>query len=467
MNNQISDKNRLSLVNPDISSEWDYKKNYPLTPNDFAANSNIKVWWTCTNGHNYSMVIQNRNKGRNCHYCSGKIAHEENCFATKHPELLKEWHPTKNGSLSPYTILEHSEKEIYWLCKNGHAYTSLLDHRYKGCNCPYCSGHKACLDNCLATLRPDISIEWHPTKNGSLTPNDVTVSSGKKVWWLCKDCGHEYIKKIVDQSKFRVCKKCYLNLNSLSIKNPELAKKWHPTKNGTLTPNDISWNSHKKVWWLCKDCGHEYIKSTKGQSRCSKCYNCISLLMKNPKLASEWHPTKNGKLLPKDFEYNSIKKVWWLCKDCGHEYIKSINERNSYERFAHGNCENCYLITNSLSIKNPELAKKWHPTKNGTLTPNDVTYSSTKKVWWLCKDCGHEYIKSITNQNACYCNYCISLIFKNPELCKEWHPTKNGSLTPDKISANSNKKVWWLCKNGHEYKSNTYGRNNGLDNTLP
>ena len=37
---------------------------------------------------------------------------------------------------------------------------------------------------------------------------------------------------------------------------------------------------------------------------------------------------------------------------------------------------------------------------------------------------------------------CLSKV--NPSLAKEWHPTKNGSLTPDQVSADSTQKVWWL-----------------------
>ena len=53
----------------------------------------------------------------------------------------------------------------------------------------------------------------------------------------------------------------------------------------------------------------------------------------------------------------------------------------------------------SLAYLYPELAKEWHPTKNGELTPYDVTHGSNKKVWWLGK-CGHEWeqiVKSRTN----------------------------------------------------------------------
>ncbi len=41
----------------------------------------------------------------------------------------------------------------------------------------------------------------------------------------------------------------------------------------------------------------------------------------------------------------------------------------------------------------------------------------------------------------------------NPNLSKEWHPIKNGVLTPEDVTPNSNKKVWWNCKRKHEWKA--------------
>ena len=37
--------------------------------------------------------------------------------------------------------------------------------------------------NDLATKRPDLATEWHPTKNGDLKPTDVAAGSEKKAWW--------------------------------------------------------------------------------------------------------------------------------------------------------------------------------------------------------------------------------------------------------------------------------------------
>ena len=39
----------------------------------------------------------------------------------------------------------------------------------------------------LAVSAPSMAAEWHPTKNGKLTPHDVTLGSGKIVWWKCPE----------------------------------------------------------------------------------------------------------------------------------------------------------------------------------------------------------------------------------------------------------------------------------------
>ena len=46
-----------------------------------------------------------------------------------------------------------------------------------------------------------------------------------------------------------------------------------------------------------------------------------------------------------------------------------------------------------------------------------------------------------------------SLLISNPEIAKEWHYEKNGNLKPEYFAANSNKKVWWKCSNGHEWQA--------------
>ena len=123
----------------------------------------------------------------------------------------------------------------------------------------------------------------------------------------------------------------------------------------------------------------------------------------------------------------------------------------------------------SLLFCNPVLAREWHPTKNGSLTPGDVSVGSNRKVWWLCSK-GHAWPATVSERNqGSGCPYCSdkkvkdenSLQTVNPTLAKQWHPTKNGSLTPREVTANSHNQIWWLCSKGHEWKAAISSRSNG------
>jgi len=122
-----------------------------------------------------------------------------------------------------------------------------------------------------------------------------------------------------------------------------------------------------------------------------------------------------------------------------------------------------------LTQQYPVLKNEWHPTKNGTLKLNDFTRGSGKKAWWLCSK-GHEWeavIQSRTKGNGC--PYCAGkkvlsgfndLATTNCRLAIEWHPIKN-LLRLNMVSANSNKKAWWLCSKGHEWEAVIQSRTKG------
>lgn len=61
----------------------------------------------------------------------------------------------------------------------------------------------------LGKLYTELIKEWHPTKNKSLTPYQVTSGSGKKVWWKCKQ-GHEWIMAVKERKRRTRCPKCYI-----------------------------------------------------------------------------------------------------------------------------------------------------------------------------------------------------------------------------------------------------------------
>jgi hypothetical protein len=45
-----------------------------------------------------------------------------------------------------------------------------------------------------------------------------------------------------------------------------------------------------------------------------------------------------------------------------------------------------------------------------------------------------------------------------PDLAGQWHPTRNGILTPDTVPAETRRRAWWVCPRGHEYEVNVAAR---------
>jgi len=60
----------------------------------------------------------------------------------------------------------------------------------------------------LADKKPTVAREWHPTKNGDLTPHDVTAGSRSKVWWLCPICKHEWEARVDQRNSGSSCRIC-------------------------------------------------------------------------------------------------------------------------------------------------------------------------------------------------------------------------------------------------------------------
>ena len=57
-----------------------------------------------------------------------------------------------------------------------------------------------------------------------------------------------------------------------------------------------------------------------------------------------------------------------------------------------------------------------------------------------------------------------NLLINNKKLVNEWNYEKNKDVDINKITLGSNKKVWWICNNGHEWQASIYSRN---DNSCP
>ncbi len=104
-----------------------------------------------------------------------------------------------------------SKKKLKWKCLKencGEIFECKWGHIYQGVGCPFCAGRQVGLSNCLATKNPELAKEWHPTKNGYLTPYNVTCGSSKKAWWQCNKCKYEWSAIISNRNKGIGCPEC-------------------------------------------------------------------------------------------------------------------------------------------------------------------------------------------------------------------------------------------------------------------
>lgn len=349
---------------------------------------------------------------------------------------------------------------------------------------------KSLYDYCIDQNNNELLHQWHPTLNGSTSPSSVTHGSKKKIWWRC-DKGHEWQTPVDTRTRigagcpYCAHKKVLPGENDLASQNPKLAAQWHPVKNNELTPDQVFPHTAKKVWWICEQ-GHEWEAVVSSRMAGAGCPICAKRKIKQGEndlssthsfLAAQWHPTKNGTLSPNEVVSGSIRKVWWQC-DRGHEWQASIASR----AHAGNNCPVCSGRKtapgeNDLATIFSKIAQEWHPTKNGTLNPQQVTAYSNRSVWWICP-LGHEYQATTahrTNAGA-GCPYCAGrkvlpgfndLATREPVVASQWHPSLNGTLTPDQVTTGSSKKVWWECPNGHVWKAVIYSRASGKKHGCP
>ena len=172
----------ILFSNPEIANEWNYERNGKLKPEHLAANSNKKVWWKCSKGHEWQARVSSRNSGNGCPYCScKKVLKGYNDLQTVNPTLAKEWNYEKNNELTPTDVLPNSDKKVWWKCYKGHEWQAVIGNRNKGNSCPYCAGQMVLKGyNDLQTVNPALAKEWHYEKNNGLAPMDVLPNSEKK-----------------------------------------------------------------------------------------------------------------------------------------------------------------------------------------------------------------------------------------------------------------------------------------------
>lgn len=279
-----------------------------------------------------------------------KILRFEDSFAYKYPELPKEWHPTRNGKLTPDLFTPRSGEVVWWLClKCGNEWRTPISNRSAGHGCDKCATIKRnetkrnkflstrqILDDELCLLDWDYELNEH-------TPEYYTKGSGERVNWRCHVCGYKWQTAICDRSRGykNGCPLCsgkviVSGYNDLATVRLELMKEWDYEKNVDLDPTMLGVGDRRYASWICQKCGYGWkaqINNRANGKGCPCCTNRVvvpginDLATTDPDIAADWHPTKNS-LKPTEVTRGQSKRIYWLCAKCGYEWEDTLNHRS-------------------------------------------------------------------------------------------------------------------------------------------
>jgi hypothetical protein len=286
----------ITNTHPDIAKQWDYEKNFPLTPDQFSQGSEKKVWWKCPKFHSWKAAIDKRTGSKrdaqqNCLICSNAIPHIDYNLSTEIKGVEELWDYSKN-KFTPTEYLPTSGKIVNWKCSKGHEFRASIVSRVNSDtksirDCIYCNGTVASEENNLLKFCSDVVNHWDYERNINISPVDFLPSSNKKVWWKCKT-GHTFQQRIIDKihpkkKEVRTCRKCAAHSwnenNNLARVFPFLLVEWDYEKNKEIDPNYITPYSNLQVFWKCSK-GHTFVRApyqrinrkTKSKRSCPVCW---------------------------------------------------------------------------------------------------------------------------------------------------------------------------------------------------
>lgn len=187
-----------------------------------------------------------------------------------------------------------------------------------------------------------------------------------------------------------------------------------------------------QVWWMCdRDKTHVFEATVSNRYynnlQCPQCAKLkTTLAVVNPVLSAQWHPTLNGELTPDNVTRRSTTKAWWVCdKDNTHVFQASVIYRHYQPDTVH--CPHCR-----------EEKKRRDKERDDLKTAEQNRTDKTSRTSKHNRNNTHTHALDDLDPN-------LSLLYTLPHVAKQWHPTLNGPLTPSHVQVSSKQKVWWVC----------------------
>jgi hypothetical protein len=112
------------------------------------------------------------------------------------PYLVKEWHPSANGNLTPRNVKINYAKKVWWLCRDGHKWQATIKCRMKHNDCPICEKE-------AAKKKVDLSLDL-PTFGKSNRKNRRFKTKATAIIEV-PDSGHWVYAEMIDFSSHGLC----------------------------------------------------------------------------------------------------------------------------------------------------------------------------------------------------------------------------------------------------------------------
>lgn len=408
-----------------------------------------------------------------------------NSLADAHPGIAARWHPERNGALRPEAVAPMSSRRVWWLCERGHEWRTSVSHRTRGLTgCPRCSAHGTSRAEILiwTELRArlagvGIAVAGRREKVAGhecdvfVPALGIAVEFDGEVWH--RERGEQDLRKGQDLAAagvalVRVRERPLPAVGEYDVSVPRRADPLALVRalyaGLARHPRCAAVRGGLEAW------SREGALADEAGFRAA----LAGVLAEPPgnleeagsPLVAQWHPSRNRPLLPRHFTPGSDAKAWWLCER-GHEWEASINNRAKGRGCPYCRGRRAHPGRN-LATERPAVAAEWDRDLNPD-RPEDHTPASLHAAWWRCGR-GHLWRARIAHRKeGSGCPVCSGkraapdtcLAALNPGLARAWHPERNAALTPEAVTPGSNKKAWWRCERGHEWRAVIASRHAG------
>ena len=495
-------KNNMRERRPDIAKFMDnYNQFHDLVdqniPDKTSVSGKAIVYCRCEHGHDFSQIANKISQWivdphgiiccPECHRLgirrkpyvkrrTWRTSFYDYCKNNNKNYLLNEWNYEKNVTLgiNPKEIGAGSGEKVWWTCPKGHEYDmSISDRSKEDGQCPICAGRRLLKGyNDLASQYPDVTLDWDYEKNETL-PSEIVQHSSKKAHWKCHRCGHQWGAQIghrTSKTQPAGCSKCinhgmsradmciYLAIQKY-YSDAEYRKKLFGSEFDIFVPstnlaieydgeyfhnNEVKQKKDDSKTQLTKENNIKFLRVKEARNVDFDFYYNDGVLFVNVNRNTNYKEISRQVLICLKEQF-SIDIGTEVADDIVQQAISQIKSQNSQ---------------NSLQNKFPEIAKEWHPTKNGNLKPEYLDSHAHVDAWWICSKCNNEYFKPVNRRTdirphqAGGCPYCsgqrrlvgfndLETLF--PGISKHWVKDKNdkSGINLEECSPSSTKYAYW------------------------